>query len=70
MDVIYHEAPRERYIEQIKQVNEMLADQVSKTLRESRFPVVLGGDHSIAIGTVMACREEKHRHNLDGCLGF
>lgn len=62
VDVIeYHEESprRERHIEQIKQVNEMLADQVSKTLRESRFPAVLGGDHSIAIGTVMGVQREK-----------
>jgi len=62
VDVIeyYEENPkRKRHIEQINRVNLHLADQVSKTLREQRFPVVLGGDHSIAIGTVMGVQREK-----------
>jgi len=39
---------RLRHIEQINKVNEMLADQVSKSLQNGSFPLVLGGDHSIA----------------------
>ncbi len=29
-----------------------LAERVSETVREGRFPLVIGGDHSIAVGTV------------------
>ncbi len=49
---------RLRHIEQINKVNEMLADQVSKSLQNGSFPLVLGGDHSIAIGTVLGVQRE------------
>jgi arginase len=49
---------RLRHIEQINRVNEMLADQVSKSLQDGCFPVVLGGDHSIAVGTVLGVQRE------------
>lgn len=61
VDIIeYHEEnpKRERHIQQINHVNEMLADQVSKSLRKGCFPVVLGGDHSIAVGTVLGVQQE------------
>jgi arginase len=61
VDVIDYdeESPRRpRHIEQINRVNEMLADQVSKSLQEGCFPVVLGGDHSIAVGTILGVQRE------------
>ncbi len=33
-------------------VNKQLCEKVDKVMKEGRFPVVLGGDHSIAIGTI------------------
>lgn len=41
-----------KYLEPIADCNENLARLVSKTLKRKRFPLVLGGDHSIAIGTL------------------
>lgn len=32
--------------------NEKLAQKVNKVIEEKKFPLVLGGDHSIAIGTL------------------
>jgi arginase len=41
-----------RYLPQITHTCARLADMVEKAANESRVPLVLGGDHSIAIGTV------------------
>ena len=41
-----------RYLDEITQTCKGLAERVRKTLEEDMFPLVLGGDHSIAVGTV------------------
>jgi len=41
-----------RYLDEIAQTCKGLADMVRKTLDEDMLPLVLGGDHSIAVGTV------------------
>ncbi|SHF04104.1 arginase [Seinonella peptonophila] len=46
------ENPKLKWLPQVKEVNEKLADQVSKAIQQGSFPLVLGGDHSIAIGTL------------------
>lgn len=56
VDVIDYEEEhpkRIRHVDQINEVNRMLADQVSKSLQAGAFPIVLGGDHSIAVGTIL-----------------
>ena len=48
-------APRDtklRYLREIVASCEALADTVERVVREERFPVVIGGDHSIAMGTM------------------
>lgn len=49
-------------LEEVAEVNEQLAEQVSAIVEEGRFPLVLGGDHSIAIGTLAGTA--KHKQNL------
>ena len=44
--------PSARYWSAIKRTCEDLADHVAETVAEGEFPLVLGGDHSIAIGTL------------------
>lgn len=44
--------PHARFLREITHANRSLADQVYKAVRRGRFPLVLGGDHSIAVGTV------------------
>ena len=44
--------PSARYWSAIKRTCEELADHVAATLGEGEMPLVLGGDHSIAIGTL------------------
>ena len=44
--------PSARYWSALKRTCEELADHVAATLSEGELPLVLGGDHSIAIGTL------------------
>lgn len=44
--------PRAKYLPEITRACGVLARKVEAVLRRGHFPVVLGGDHSIAIGTV------------------
>lgn len=44
--------PRARYLSEIHQVCSDLADRVEAGLEAGQFPIVLGGDHSVAIGTI------------------
>ena len=43
---------RRRYLDEIKATCERVAELVSESLRGGHVPVVLGGDHSVALGTV------------------
>jgi arginase len=40
-----------KYLDEISETCKGLADMVRKTLDEDMVPLVLGGDHSIAVGT-------------------
>ena len=44
--------PKLKYLEPIVQVCEELANIVTTTLEAGEFPLVLGGDHSIALGSI------------------
>ena len=39
-------------LEEVARVNEQLAQVVSRVKREGRFPLVIGGDHSLGIGSL------------------
>lgn len=41
-----------KYLAEVIDVNTRLAEQVSKVVEQGQFPLVIGGDHSIAIGTL------------------
>jgi arginase len=43
---------RLRYLDQIKETCERIAELVSRAAGEGHVPLVLGGDHSVALGTV------------------
>src|ERR1700686_5647779 len=45
-------APRAKYLKEITATCTKHADMVLKTLEAGKFPLVLGGDHSVAAGTV------------------
>lgn len=44
--------PRLKYLEPIIQVSEELAREVVAALKENEFPLILGGDHSLALGSI------------------
>jgi len=46
-----------RYLKEVQMVSEELAQNVSNIIKEGRFPLVLGGDHSIGIGTIAGLAE-------------
>ncbi len=46
--------PHMRYYEQVMDVNSRLYRQVKDSLDSGRFPISLGGDHSIAAGSIAA----------------
>ncbi|WP_394236902.1 arginase [Niallia oryzisoli] len=56
-----------RNLHLVAEKNEELAKAVSKIIEEGSFPLVLGGDHSIAIGTLSGV--SKHYKNL-GVIWF
>lgn len=44
--------PEAKYLHEIVKVNRVLARTIEKVAGERQFPLVLGGDHSIAMGTI------------------
>src|SRR5215471_2696693 len=44
--------PQAKYLAQITDTCVSLAEMIRKVLEQAKFPLVLGGDHSIAVGTV------------------
>lgn len=41
-----------KYLEEIVDANNKLADMVYKSISNSDFPLILGGDHSLGLGTI------------------
>src|SRR3954469_14961713 len=44
--------PHAKYLDQIASACETLAGRVSDALERGMMPLVLGGDHSVAVGTI------------------
>lgn len=44
--------PKIKFLNQILQTCTLLAERVESSLEQEKFPLVIGGDHSIAIGTL------------------
>lgn len=59
--------PKLKYLSEIREVCEHLADTVSSVVERKRFPLVFGGDHSMSIGTIAGV--SKHYENL-GLIWF
>src|SRR5690242_1645180 len=55
--------PRAKYLKEITSTCAKEADLVLKTLAAGKVPLVLGGDHSIAVGTVSGVAEFYRRQN-------
>lgn len=56
---------RLRYLPEIARACEKLGQRVKKSLDDRRFPIILGGDHSMSIGSIAGvaahCREQGKR---------
>jgi arginase len=50
-----------KYLSQIAATCTKLATRVRDIVRDDKFPLVLGGDHSVAVGTVAGVAEAYHR---------
>ena len=57
-----------RYLPQIARTCRRLAKQVESVLERGMFPLVLGGDHSVAVGTIGAV--SSHLRKRNGRLGL
>ena len=53
--------PRMKYLTEIRHTCEAVRDEVDAILGEGAMPVVLGGDHSIAMGTLAGLARAGHR---------
>nr|AIA10711.1 arginase [uncultured bacterium] len=61
--------PRARYLPEIAAASEELAAMVETALEEGAMPVILGGDHSIAIGSVAGLASfYRKRHERVGII--
>lgn len=54
-------------LDEVARINTILCEQVANVMSTGRFPIVLGGDHSIAIGTISGVM--RHKKNL-GVIWF
>jgi arginase len=52
---------RAKYLPQIAETCTLVAEMVDEALGSGKFPLVLGGDHSIAVGTVAGASRHFHR---------
>ncbi|MCG7336629.1 arginase [Sporosarcina sp. ACRSM] len=57
-----HDDSKLKNLNEVIKANKALAHKVSEVVKEGRFPLVLGGDHSIAIGTLAGLAD--HYSNL------
>ena len=63
--------PKAHYLPQIEEVVGGLADRVTEAMRDGAIPLVLGGDHSISIGSIAgAARWARERDEDVGLLWF
>jgi arginase len=55
--------PKLKYLNEIRQTCAALRDVVALVLAEGRMPIVLGGDHSIAMGTIAGASQFHRERN-------
>lgn len=60
-DSCYVDGTRLKYLDEIERVNTELCHKVAEEIGKGCFPLVLGGDHSIAIGTMSGVLQYKKK---------
>jgi arginase len=63
-DVCQAEGESLKYLNEITRVNKELCQRVNEAMGQGQFPLVLGGDHSIAIGTIAGVLQHKKKLGL------
>ena len=56
--------PKLRYIEEILKTSKILAGKVEKVLEQGKFPLCVGGDHSMALGSIAGISSFCKKNNL------
>lgn len=56
-----HGETKLKFLHEVVSVNRELADTVAQIVAKGHFPLVLGGDHSIAIGTIAGVTRNRKR---------
>lgn len=56
--------PKLKYLPEIVRVSTILAHKVEAIMEAEEFPLVLGGDHSIAMGTISGLSNYARKHGL------
>lgn len=52
-------SPKAKYIKNVAYVNRRLHHRVAASIHDGRFPLVVGGDHSIAVGSIAGAAKHK-----------
>lgn len=56
--------PKLKYLKEILKTSNLLASKVEKILDNGNFPLTIGGDHSLAIGTLAGISKHCRKNNL------
>jgi len=56
--------PKLKYLSEILKTSRKLADKVERVLAKGQFPLCLGGDHSMAIGSIAGITSYCRKHKL------
>jgi arginase len=67
-ETLSKESQAQNFVTEIAQVCETLAVRVDQSMANRRFPLIIGGDHSIAIGSISGAANYCHR--VGGELGL
>lgn len=63
----YEEIGKLKFLNEVTRVNSKLCNKIGEVINQGRFPLVLGGDHSIAIGTIAGILQH---YNNPGIIWF
>lgn len=55
---------RLRYLHEVTQVSQTLADMVQRVVQGGHLPIVLGGDHSVAIGSLAGLSQKSKNYGV------
>lgn len=61
---LQEEGDRLRYLHEVKEVSQNLCNIVSGVVKQNHLPIILGGDHSIAIGSVAGMAQHSKNYGV------